>query len=312
MNDAANGLFHSLIAPLQKVHYIPLPSLHNLPEKSKKNLFTNVGIPVHLKPWGLKHLRNDIIAGVKAVYKDIKAANESEDRDNITKDGKRKFQAERGTKPFLQDGKTSFYNSNSSHSQTQNINKAPENPKVFQQHVPNLKEQEWKNTGDFQPSGRDDLDHELRNGGDFQPSGRDGYNEAAKRGNQQQNNQNNVRYRNNESRGGQHQGERHHGGDSFRPADHGFQPDRRQNQREQHFKRRGDNRQNDRRGDDRNADKRGNDRNGDRRQFNNSRDQAFRGQQRGNPGTQRGGGGQQEPQMPDMVKEYLRRALMNI
>ena len=275
LNDAANGLFLSLIAPLKKVHYIPLPSLHNLPEKSKKNLFTNVGVPVHLKPWGLKHLRNDIISGVKTVYDDIQAANENEDRDKITNDGKRKFQAERGSKPFLQDGKTSFHNANSSHSQAHNTKKAPENP------------------NSFQPSGRDVSDH----AGDFQPSGRIGNNDPARRGNHQQNHRgNNGGHRNN----GHQQRDGYQNGDS-RPAEHSFQKDGR---KQEAFRRNGDDRHGDRRGDDRHGDNRQGDRNY-------SRDQTFRGQHRGNSGDQRRGGGQQEPQMPDMVKEYLMRTLMN-
>ena len=81
LNVAANGMLPSLITPLDKVHYIPLPSLNNLSEKSKKNLFTSKGI--HLKPWGVKLLRNDIVAGVKSVYKDINL-NRSE---SFQKDG---------------------------------------------------------------------------------------------------------------------------------------------------------------------------------------------------------------------------------
>lgn len=109
-----------------------------------------------------------------------------------------------------------------------------------------MNDYEWKNTGDFQHSGRDGFDHEQRNSGNFQPSGRDDHNDAAGCGNQQQHNQNtfqnNGRFRNNETRGGQHQRESYQGGDSSRPADHGFQMDERPTERKQHSQRRGDDR----------------------------------------------------------------------
>ena len=108
LNLAANGLYPSLIYPLKKVHYIPLPSLHKLPEKSRKNLFTNIGVPVHLKPWGLKLLRNDIVTGVKAVYKDIKQTGDDE-ADSFKKDGKRNDQPETRRKTFQKDGLNTPY-----------------------------------------------------------------------------------------------------------------------------------------------------------------------------------------------------------
>ena len=105
LNLAANGLFPSLINPLKKVHYIPLPSLHKLPDKSRKSLFTGV-VPVHLKPWGLKLLRNDIVTGVRSMFKDIKH-EVNDDKENQMKDIKRKVQQEEKMKLSQQDGKTS-------------------------------------------------------------------------------------------------------------------------------------------------------------------------------------------------------------
>ena len=60
-NISSNGMFHSLITPLEKVHFIPLPSLHNIPEKSKKNLFTD---GIHLRHWGQKLVSEDIISSI--------------------------------------------------------------------------------------------------------------------------------------------------------------------------------------------------------------------------------------------------------
>ena len=99
-NVSSNGIFPSLITPLEKVHYIHLPSLHNLTERSKKNMFTTDGI--HLKPFATKLLTNDIVAGVKAVFKDLKkdgskhiqkggnkkSPDNSESPDNFLLDGK--------------------------------------------------------------------------------------------------------------------------------------------------------------------------------------------------------------------------------
>ena len=317
LNDAANGLFLSLIAPLQKVHYIPLPSLHNLPEKSRKNLFTNVGVPVHLKPWGLKHLRNDIITGVKAVYRDVKEIDVGDGNDPVTLDGKRKFQNERGTKMFQQNGQKSFHDKNFSN-QDHNIaevtvrttvpqprsnagNFQPSGRDVYHDHP-------QKNAGESQSSGRGGLydgeiqnpgnvqasggngynnpampneysDHAMNNAGGFQPPGRGGYNEAARRGNQHPNQGNgfhpNGGNRNNEQsrRGNQHNG------NSFRPAGVGFQKDGQFHRRNGH-------------------------------EGNGSREHNNRGKQHRNS-NQEQHRGSQELQMPDMVKDYLMRTLMN-
>ena len=82
---SSNGLFHSLITPLEKVHYVPLPSLQKISEQSRMNLFDDDGI--HLKRWGLKLLSEDIISGVKKVYKDI-----TDDGKFFPKDGKKENQ----------------------------------------------------------------------------------------------------------------------------------------------------------------------------------------------------------------------------
>ena len=132
LNVAANGLFPSLITPLKKVHYIPLPSLQKLPDKSRRNLFTKSGVPVHLKPWGLKLLRNDIVAGIKSVYKDLKQDDDEEEKEILTKDGKRKHQPEDKRKMFQQEGQKSFHDANPRRSPELDRNK----------------------TGGFQPAGR--------------------------------------------------------------------------------------------------------------------------------------------------------------
>ena len=100
LNVSSNGLYPSLIAQFEKVHYIPLPSLNNLPEKSQKNLTTD---GVHLKPWGLKLLRNDIVKGVKSVYKDI-IIDEHKVEERFQKDGKRKPSLEDAKKRVQVDG----------------------------------------------------------------------------------------------------------------------------------------------------------------------------------------------------------------
>ena len=55
---------------LPNVHLIKLPSLDNLSNKDVKNKFKDDGI--HLTYDGLSVLENDLIAGVKTVFKDIK------------------------------------------------------------------------------------------------------------------------------------------------------------------------------------------------------------------------------------------------
>ena len=268
-------------------------------------MFTNVGVPVHLKPWGLKHLRNDIITGVKAVYRDVKAVDDSDGRDPVTLDGKRKFQPERGTKMFQQNGQKSFNDINFS-SQDHNIAEAPVRTKVSQQGEANdFKDtastnlQAKSNAENFQPSGRDAYhdhpekhagdfnssgrDNATNNAGGFQPSGRGGYNEAARRGSQHQNHGNgfhpNGGNRNNEQsrRGNQHNG------NSFRPAGVGFQKDGQHHRRNGHAG---------------NGSRNHNNRGNQHRSNNHEQQRDYNR-------------GPQELQMPDMVKEYLMRTLMN-
>ena len=77
LNTASNGLYTSLIAPLKKVHFIPLPSLQNLSDGSMKNLFTD---GIHLKNWGIKLLSGEIIRGVQSVYTEIKPETKDSSR----------------------------------------------------------------------------------------------------------------------------------------------------------------------------------------------------------------------------------------
>ena len=78
-NTSSNGLFPSLITPLEKVHYIPLPAFQKISDKSRMNLFDVDGI--HIKHWGLKLMSEDIISGVRNVYTDISAGGTSFQKD---------------------------------------------------------------------------------------------------------------------------------------------------------------------------------------------------------------------------------------
>ena len=70
LSQVANGMLMPLINVVENVHLVKLPSLDNLPEKERKDIFKNDGI--HLTYVGLTELEDDIIAGIKTVYKDIK------------------------------------------------------------------------------------------------------------------------------------------------------------------------------------------------------------------------------------------------
>ena len=347
LNDAANGLFISLIAPIKKVHYIPLPSLHNLPEKSKKNLFTNVGVPVHLKPWGLKYLRNDIIAGVKAVYRDVKASDDGDGKDPVTSDGKRKYQPERGPKMFQQNGQTSFHDLNFSN---QNLNISESSVRRKDSHqgeAPGLKENNstkfhdnaWNNAGNFQPSGRVQYpDHPINNSGDFQPVGRDGSNahDIQNSGNFQQSGGNGHNHPAKKNAGDFQPSGRNEYSEHAMNNVGNFQPsgrDGRGNQQPNHGNQRNRNNDPSRRGNQNNQNNgnsfrpaggfqkdggskgqfhRKNEGNGG--QHYGSREQNNRGnQQRTNDQDQHRdyNRASQGLQMPDMVKEYLMRTLMN-
>ena len=65
---SANGLFPSLITPLKKVHFIPLPSLSA--GRTERDWFDKDG--VHLTPKGMELFCLDIEAGVKSVFTDLK------------------------------------------------------------------------------------------------------------------------------------------------------------------------------------------------------------------------------------------------
>ena len=76
LSVAANGLYLSLVTPLDRVHLITLPSLSNLSGKAKRFCFQTDGI--HLTEKGLSNLSLDIITGVKTVFKDLEITKDKE------------------------------------------------------------------------------------------------------------------------------------------------------------------------------------------------------------------------------------------
>ena len=80
LNQAANGMLIPLTNVLEKVHLIKLPSLENLSGKVKKDTFKDDGI--HLTNVGLTALEDDLIAGMKTVYRDIKPPSAHSQADN--------------------------------------------------------------------------------------------------------------------------------------------------------------------------------------------------------------------------------------
>ena len=173
LNTASNGLYPSLIAPLKKVHFIPLPSLQNLSEGSMKNLFTD---GIHLKNWGIKLLTGEIIRCVQSVYTDIK----TEDTRFFQRDGGSNHQNRR----FFQQGG----GSNSGFKERRNQRSPELGRKLIgdfgydgqTQHIYRLDESsqqnERRNNGYFnQPGGRKrDHQNERRNSGQIsQPDGRE-------------------------------------------------------------------------------------------------------------------------------------------
>ena len=70
LNQTANGMLMALINAIEKVHLIKLPNLDNLSAKAKKDMFKNDGI--HLTNVGLEALEDDLIAGMKTVYTNVK------------------------------------------------------------------------------------------------------------------------------------------------------------------------------------------------------------------------------------------------
>ena len=201
-NVSSNGLYPSLIKPLDKVHFIPLPSLHTLPDSSMKNLFKD---GVHLKNWGTRLLTQDMIRGVKSVFKDIKEQDE-----NFQKDGRKEnFSNPNHTRRMFQQGGGNNRDNNvrtnnrspemgrkqfgdfGYNEQTQEIYKLEEN---FHPHEKKRNSQYNQPTGDRrerdldgnQPSGRRNFGNEQsqRGQGSFHPRGRNGNN--GRRGNGQQ------------------------------------------------------------------------------------------------------------------------------
>ena len=80
LNQVANGMLMPLTNILDNVHIIRLPSLDNLVGKAKKDLFKDDGI--HLTDIGQTVLEDDMIAGIRSSYKDLKPKIQSSQRNN--------------------------------------------------------------------------------------------------------------------------------------------------------------------------------------------------------------------------------------
>ena len=81
LTQSANGLYMSLITPLERVHLIPLPTLSNFSGKVRRDCFESDGI--HTNKKGSSNLSSDIIAGVKKVFKDLEKKQIFEKRELI-------------------------------------------------------------------------------------------------------------------------------------------------------------------------------------------------------------------------------------
>ena len=73
LNDSANAMLIPLINCAENVHLVKLPSLQNLSGKAKKLTFADDGI--HLTKAGSKILEDDIIFGIRSIFKDMKPKN---------------------------------------------------------------------------------------------------------------------------------------------------------------------------------------------------------------------------------------------
>jgi lysophospholipase L1-like esterase len=86
LTESANGLFHSLITPLKRVHYIPLPSLR--PGRAQLDSFVKDG--VHLSQKGEQIFCQEIEKGVKIVFSDLKVVQITDAKsDGFQKAGKK-------------------------------------------------------------------------------------------------------------------------------------------------------------------------------------------------------------------------------
>lgn len=73
LSGSANGLYMSLITPVEKVHLITLPSLSSHGGRMKKDCFQPDGI--HLSEKGANLMSTDICAGIKSVFTDLRKNN---------------------------------------------------------------------------------------------------------------------------------------------------------------------------------------------------------------------------------------------
>ena len=153
---SSNGMLPSLIMPLEKVHLISLPSLHNLPDGRKNDLFTD---GIHLKPEHMKLYAKDIVAGFRKIYPGTNVKN-GEDKLPFQKDGspvKRKSQQNvRNRDQFnLRNTKGDGYsrNHNPNFQPSRNI----QNNKFFQQDGWSGNQQSFNNA-------KDDFRHRDRRG----------------------------------------------------------------------------------------------------------------------------------------------------
>ena len=81
---SSNGILPSLITPMKRVHFIPLPSLTS---KADRDCFSRDG--VHLTRKGEQFFHLDLVAGVKAVYDDLNLETFTHPNTrNFQKDGK--------------------------------------------------------------------------------------------------------------------------------------------------------------------------------------------------------------------------------
>ena len=84
VNISANGMFPSLITPMKRVHYIPLPSLN--PVRTSRDCFVRDG--VHLSKKGEKLFLHDLVAGVESIFSDLKKPTVGPNFNTFQQDGK--------------------------------------------------------------------------------------------------------------------------------------------------------------------------------------------------------------------------------
>ena len=81
---SSNGILPSLITPLKRVHFIPLPSLTS---KADRDCFSRDGVHLTSKGQSLFHL--DLVAGVKSVFSDLNLETFTHPKTkNFQRDGK--------------------------------------------------------------------------------------------------------------------------------------------------------------------------------------------------------------------------------